>query len=91
MEALDFAGFKALVGEEAFKYGTPEDNVIEKLIGENYTSLTGEEEEIESGTYRIFYSAKNGMASRSGYVYINYICETSETPETPAPEGRDET
>jgi len=88
VEALDFAGFKALVGEEAFKYGTPEDNVIEKLIGENYTSLTGEEEEIESGTYRIFYSAKNGMASRSGYVYINYICETSETP---APEGRDET
>ena len=75
VNALDFAGFKALIGEEAFKYGTPKDDVIEKLVDEEYTALTGEETEIESGTYRIFYSAKNGNATRMGYVYISYVRE----------------
>lgn len=80
MEALDFEKFKAFVGEEAFKYGIPKDDVIEKLVGEEYAALTGEESEIESGTYRIFYSATNGNTSRTGYVYISYECRIPEIP-----------
>ena len=80
-QVLDFAAFKQLVGEEAFRYGTPRDELIEMLAGEEWVALTGEETEMGTGNYRIFYTAQNGETAVEGYVYINYIFQQPEQAE----------
>lgn len=70
--ALSYDDFKRLVCEQAFKYGMPDESQIEQRQGEDYVALTGSENEIADGEYRIQYSAENGSYIRKGYVYVAY-------------------
>ena len=73
-EKLTYEAFAVLVNEEAFLYGTPIEGSVEMLQGESYAPLTGNEEEIADGTYRIAYTVSNGEIKKSGYLYLSYAC-----------------
>jgi len=69
--ALDYATFKAELSALAFEYGTPTE-VIERVDGEIYTPLAGDETEIANGTYRISYYVEKGGIKEQGYIYVEY-------------------
>ena len=69
---LAYDAFKQLVCEQAFRYGIPDESKIEMRQGEGYVALTGNENEIANGEYRVKYTAENGSYVRNGYVYVAY-------------------
>lgn len=73
-ERLTYEAFSVLLNEETFLYGTPTEGSIELLQGEGYVPLTGSEEEIADGSYRIAYTISNGEIKKSGYLYVSYAC-----------------
>ena len=71
-ESLNYQAFRELVATEVFQYGTPSDEALEMLVGNDYVALSGNEEAITSGTYRIRYTVQNGEAHISGVIYVEY-------------------
>jgi hypothetical protein len=69
---LNYQAFRELVATEVFQYGTPSDEALEMLVGNDYVALSGNEEAIASGTYRIRYTVQNGEAHISGVIYVEY-------------------
>ena len=70
---LDYEAFKLLIAAKAFEHGTPSETV-EIKSGDGFTSLSGAETEIASGTYRIGYTVHNGSSATNGYIYAEYLC-----------------
>jgi hypothetical protein len=76
--------------------------LIEKVITEElpegslekpeitYEALTGEEETIASGAYRIKYAISNGVNSIESYVYVSFTEYIEPIPE-PDPDGTTDT
>jgi hypothetical protein len=101
-KVLDYASFYEIIAELTFEYGTPSSDLIEKVIVEElpegslekpeitYEALTGEEETIVSGSYRIKYVISNGVNSIESYVYVSFTEYIEPIPE-PSPDDTTDT
>ncbi len=70
---IDYAVLYTLLAKEAYKYGAVSDLVEEyDPESDSFSALTGSEELIESGVYRLAYSVQNGDISVNGYIYAEY-------------------
>ena len=60
--------------EKAYLYGFVDEGAILETSadGKTWTALTGNEATLESGSYRLKYSIKNGSSVSEGYVYTAY-------------------
>ncbi len=76
-EATSYETLYQLMAEIAFQYGIPSEDLIERFDPETKTAtpLTGSEENIENGTYRIAYTVSNGETEQIGYLYVEYQLE----------------
>lgn len=75
----DYQAFRQQIATEVFRYGTPDEGLVEMQSGETYTPLTGTEAEIADGTYRLGYSVQNGETASAGYVYVVYTIVEADT------------
>lgn len=74
-EQVTYAAMHAALSEAAYTYGfAMEEAMVEvKGEGDTWTSLTGQEETLVTGTYRLKYQIKNGEMHIEGYVYTQYV------------------
>jgi len=70
-KTLKYDEFKQLVCEAAFKHGTPDEESLQMLSGEEYVDLK-DNGDVEYGEYRIRYNLENGEGVFGGYVYVTY-------------------
>lgn len=72
--AHSYADMFTALEEKAYLYGfVDEGSVLETSAdGKTWTALTGNEATLESGSYRLKYSIKNGSSVSEGYVYTAY-------------------
>jgi len=69
----DYAAFESMLQEVAYTYGSPaEDAVVEMYVAEQdaYQPLTGQENQVHPGSYRLKYLVNDG--ADTGYIYLNY-------------------
>lgn len=71
VEALGYAELVETVSASVFIYGTPQNDRLEKLVGDEYVEVSSDSE-ITSGRYRMEYVLKTGSGTTRGYVYIEY-------------------
>ncbi|MBE6619844.1 MAG: hypothetical protein E7625_00570 [Ruminococcaceae bacterium] len=73
-EQVTYAAMHVALSEAAYTYGfAMEEAMVEvKGEGDTWTSLTGQEEALASGTYRLKYQINNGETHIEGYVYTRY-------------------
>jgi hypothetical protein len=71
--AHSYESMKFALEEAAYAYGfAEEDAKLEVKLDGNWQQLTGNESQLEAGTYRLKFSVKNGAKTYSGYVYTSY-------------------
>ncbi len=78
-----YAEFISLITERIAEYGTPKADAKAELLAEdgNYTALSGNEETVENGIYRIALTAAEGTPE---YVYVIYSVKEAETEDQPS-------
>jgi len=77
-----YGEFFLLMGDIVYEYGMPSEDKLEKLEGEKYVSMSGDEAVIEDGVYRIKYTVNDGDSEREGYLYVKVTVDlNAERPE----------
>ncbi len=59
------------ISTSAFLHGTPQNDKLEKLVGDKYVTISTDED-ITEGRYRMAYVRKNGSDVVNGYIYVDY-------------------
>ena len=88
-ESLSYQGLYEMMACFVCEYGIPSDSLIERLTdaeANTYTALTGEEEIIPSGSYRLAYNIENGEKIVNGYLHVEFTAAEVPEEET-GPEG----
>lgn len=74
-EQVTYAAMHAALSEAAYTYGFVMEGAMVEVKGEGdaWTALTGREESLSPGTYRLKYQIRNGETLIEGYVYTQYV------------------
>ena len=78
--SLAYSEFISLITEKIAEYGTPKADAKAELLAEDgsYTALSGNEESVGNGIYRIAMTAAEG---KSEYVYVFYSVNETENED----------
>lgn len=74
------------LAEAAYLYGFAEEEALVERLGEDgsWTAMLGTEAQLESGTYRLAYTIKNGESVKNGTVFTTYTAPEIEIdPDVP--------
>ena len=84
-DPLSYDELFQMLAMEACHYGIPSQSAVEVLTdpaADTYAPLTGDEQALGAGTYRLGYTIQNGDASVQGCVYLT-LTEPVAAPDTP--------
>lgn len=79
-ESVTYSMMYEKLAQCAYEYGFAESGSMVELLGvdQQWAALTGEEETLATGTYRLKYSIQNGEYWYEGYVYTQYTASASQ-------------